>query len=159
MPRKPAKCVRSGFSLIELVVVIVILGIIAAIALPRFSSGAETARLNALIASLRTYETALMEYHAMYDAYPSNASTGEMPEELEGMLHSRVWNASVPPLGEWDYETNVSGFAVTVGFHVKGGAGADARAMGLLIDERIDDGDLKSGRFQKQSSRFLLVIE
>lgn len=51
-----------AFSLVELVIVTVIIGIIAAIAVPRFSRAAETARENALVADLSLLQSAIDRY-------------------------------------------------------------------------------------------------
>jgi prepilin-type N-terminal cleavage/methylation domain-containing protein len=50
---------RKGFTLIELVVVIAILGILAAIAIPRLTGTRENAQKKAIIANLRTIDSAL----------------------------------------------------------------------------------------------------
>ena len=50
---------NKGFSLVELVIVVVILGIIAAIAIPRISSGSKNAGESALRANLQTLRNAI----------------------------------------------------------------------------------------------------
>ncbi len=62
---------RKGFSLVELVIVIVILGIIAAIAIPRISSGSRNAGEAALRANLQTLRNAIDWYYGEhYSTFP-----------------------------------------------------------------------------------------
>lgn len=67
---------RGGFSLVELVIVVVIMGIIAAIAVPRMGSAAETARGNRLIADLRTLQEASDRYSAEHWGQNPGAKPG-----------------------------------------------------------------------------------
>ena len=53
---------QHGFTLIELVVVIAILGILAGIAIPRFMDAQATARGSKILADMRTLESALTMY-------------------------------------------------------------------------------------------------
>lgn len=68
----------SGFSLVELVIVIVILGVIAAIAIPRISSGSRNAGEAALKANLATVRNAIDWYYGEHHStFPGvNAAGG-----------------------------------------------------------------------------------
>ena len=68
---------RKGFSLIELVIVIVILGIIAAIAIPRIGSGSKNAGESALTANLASLRNAIDWYYSdHHNSYPGAKADG-----------------------------------------------------------------------------------
>lgn len=55
---------KKGFTLVELVVVIAILGILAAVAVPKLSGSTNKAKWSAHVANVRTIESALSLYEA-----------------------------------------------------------------------------------------------
>ena len=65
---------KKGFTLVELVVVIAILGILAGIAVPRFMDATETARGAKIIADLRTVDSASVMYYAKQGSYPADTA-------------------------------------------------------------------------------------
>jgi len=65
---------RRGFTLIELVVVIAILGILAGIAIPRFLDATATARGAKIVADLRTIDSAIVIYNAKTGSFPADTT-------------------------------------------------------------------------------------
>ena len=62
---------QRGFTLIELVIVIAVLGILAGIAIPRFLDSTASARGSKLVGDLRTIDSAIMIYQAKTGSYPT----------------------------------------------------------------------------------------
>jgi type II secretion system protein G len=65
---------RRGFSLIELLIIVSIIGILAAIVIPTFSNANETAKAGALSSQLNTVKKALILYKTDHnDQFPTDA--------------------------------------------------------------------------------------
>ena len=75
---------RSGFSLIEMVIVILILGIIAAVAAPRMFDTAATAEENTTRQQLSVMRNAIEMYRARSGIYPP---VNLLPEAMASMLN------------------------------------------------------------------------
>jgi prepilin-type N-terminal cleavage/methylation domain-containing protein len=70
---------RPAFSMIELVIVVVILGVIASIAIPRFSNAAQRSENSAVLASTRILNQAVEHYVAEHaDRCPATAPDGQI---------------------------------------------------------------------------------
>jgi len=67
---------NNGFTLIEILIVVVILAILGAVVLPRFSNASDDAKQNALITNLQTVRAQLELYKLQHDgSYPTDATT------------------------------------------------------------------------------------
>ena len=73
---------KKGFTLVELLVVVIILGILAAVVIPQFTDHTEDARLATLDTSLAEMRNSVeLYYHQHNGTYPggSDATTGAKP--------------------------------------------------------------------------------
>ena len=66
----PKRISASGFTLVELMIVIAIIGILAAIAVPQFASFRQKAYNSAAISDLRNVKTNLEAFYKDYQQYP-----------------------------------------------------------------------------------------
>ena len=64
----------SGFTLVELLLVLVILGILAAIVIPKFSGRAEQAKKAAAVTQIGSFKTALDSFEVDNGYYPKGKS-------------------------------------------------------------------------------------
>lgn len=72
---KQAKIKQQGFTLVEVLMVVVIISVLAMIAIPKISSSSEGARKNADIATAHQVKTALDRYQVENGIYPKSTGT------------------------------------------------------------------------------------
>lgn len=66
---------QSGFTLVEILIVVVILGILAAIVIPQFTNAGESARASSLISQLQTIRSQLELYQVQHNGEFPDLST------------------------------------------------------------------------------------
>jgi len=71
--RQTSKCGRSGFTLIEMLLVLVILATLAAIVIPKFSGRTKQAKVTATQAQISNFETVLEAFEVDNGYYPKGS--------------------------------------------------------------------------------------
>ena len=125
---------KKGFTMIELIFVIVILGILASVAIPRLAGTREDAEISTAVANLRTLLSDAASYYAVKGNFRNHAGTDSAKwEDFTNVpLHVAATNAATNPLGAAiDNTTAAVGTGATAYLAVGG-----ANCIGLhLVDK------------------------
>lgn len=150
---------RRGFTLIEILIVVIILGVLAAIVVPQFVNAAQSSQDAAFVANLKALNEAMMRFQLENGEFPEDGSSGEEPAGMDEYLAVFNW-AETPIGGVWDTERDSFGVTSAVGVHFWGGGEVRDDAYMTGIDEMIDDGDLATGAFQGfGDGRYYWIVE
>jgi general secretion pathway protein G len=88
---------EQGFTLVEILIVVVILGILAAIVIPQFTSASESAKGSSLVTQLQSIRSQLELYQLQHNgAYPPAGSMGG----FENLINVTAADHAAPGAGE-----------------------------------------------------------
>ncbi len=149
---------RAGFTLIEILIVVVILGILAAIVIPQIAGMSEEARRSSFAASVKKFAEAVERFRIENGTYPEDASSGVIPAGFDEYILQSNYERPTPLGGVWDTELNSMGVTSAIGVHFNDGSDPGAAYM-TQVDAIIDDGDLATGAFRElQATRYYWVL-
>lgn len=144
-----------GFTLIEVIIVVVIIGVLASIAVPTISRVRQNAQNAAVVSDLRTFAGIFETYAMSQGEWPADRMPGEVPEGMEYWLPVSTWQSRTPIGGRYDWDYNV--FGITAAISVSGHNASDGQIDRLLLHH--DNGERGSGRIQVRSGQLMWVIE
>ncbi|MEY3775844.1 MAG: hypothetical protein RLZZ129_2624 [Verrucomicrobiota bacterium] len=156
----------SGFTLVEIMVVVVIISLVAAFGIPTITRIQIKARTAAVVNDLRVFAAVFQTYAHANGVWPEETAAGVIPPELHEQLHNGPWARPTPLGGLYNWENNQlhqGGFrpraAIAITNPGDGGTGFSLTQL-RNIDEAIDDGDLATGMFRIGANNApLFVIE
>jgi type IV pilus assembly protein PilA len=92
--RKGVKAVQKGFTLIELMIVVAIIGILAAVALPAYQDYTVRAKISEAILALSSAKSAVAEAYAQYGSMVSSMTSMGVQNQTSKYVASVTWTAT-----------------------------------------------------------------
>src|SRR3954463_16570332 len=131
---------RDAFTLVEIMVVVVIIALLAALAIPAFQRGRQRSIASRYVNDFRQFDSSFQRYATENGSWPPAAAISVEPTGMAGYLPT-AFTASTPMGGGYQW-SGPSSYIV-----IRGSQATDAIMQ--LVDAALDDGDLNAGSFVK----------
>jgi prepilin-type N-terminal cleavage/methylation domain-containing protein len=153
---------RRGFTLLELTLVVIILGVIAALAVPRISDAQERSRYASTWASLRGIASAASLYQGVWQTLPGDVKEGVAPPGMASFIDQRIWVRTAPIGGKFDWNNTVlasnwspvpfwQGYPPSAGV-ARTSAESTTGARMVRMDRLLDDGNATQGSLRRRGN-------
>lgn len=144
--------IGRAFTIVEMIMVVLIIAILAAILIPGYANASGMASVSAVATDLRAFQSATGRYVA--------DKGWKMP------TYNEEYRLGIAPYLEADATLKAPAIGGNYGFHVWNDSGVlgvgvwapEHPELRLDIDEKIDDGDLDDGAMHAVTSTGLLFI-
>jgi prepilin-type N-terminal cleavage/methylation domain-containing protein len=146
---------KCGFTLVEIIIVVAIIGMLAAIGIPVMYKAGNKARANRFARDIHSAGHAFVQYSFVTGAYPADKTPAQMPAGMSAYLANFPWTEDTVVGGHWDWDYLQFGTKAAVSVHMP--TWNDDRMQ--MIDDVMDDGNLSTGQFRKRSGGYMYVLE
>lgn len=145
----------GGFTLVEILIVIIILGVLAAIVVPRFNNASTDAKRATCANELKQMARLFQIYEARYGGWPADAVEGVLPPEANGIVDLGQFESATPMGGRWDWDRDQ--FGVHAGLSIYRPTATEEEMQEL--DRTVDDGNLATGKFRARPDGYIFVLD
>jgi general secretion pathway protein G len=148
---------RNGFTLVEIMIVVVIIGLLLTMAIPQFQKIRLNAKYSRFMSDVRVFAGAVETLYMESGVKPVDSGTGTIDPALAEYVREGFFTSPSPIGGRWDVESDDSGISL--------GVGVDGytltRDQLQELDQKYDNGDLSSGRLIEivSNRRYYWVLE
>ena len=151
----PSRIRERGFSLVEMLVVVVVIGVLASIGLPLIDSFATQSKINGTAADFRTFQSAFLAHSYMERGYPAD-NHNALPAGMEKYLSKSAFEKEAPISGRYNWEGPDRYTYAGVSLTTTNASLTELREL----DEILDDGNLATGNFRRTpNGRYTFIIE
>jgi prepilin-type N-terminal cleavage/methylation domain-containing protein len=149
---------RSAFTLIEIIIVVVVIGILAAVAAPKFLGAQVDTELASTAEDLRAIENAVSMYFAKHGSYPRDVNRSQAVSVLAPYFKAENPFEKLAPIGGvYDYEGPPNWNPVQISIRSER-RGSHSQETAIRLDEYMDNGDLNTGTIRRQGNRTYYII-
>ncbi len=152
---------KFGFTLVEIMIVVVLIGLLATLALPAFQKIRTHSQNTATISDLRTFRAAFDTFALERGDWPPDSLGNTWPDAAtasllySGYLKQSQWEKVTPIGGSYDWDPDQ--------FHNSNGVSVDGYTVGneqvAEMDRMVDDGDLSTGMFRSRSGGVIWILD
>jgi prepilin-type N-terminal cleavage/methylation domain-containing protein len=147
---------RAAFTLVEIMVVVVIIGLLATLGLPAISRLTQKSGGSTVINNLKTFGNAFEEYAMAMGAWPPDTAEMVVPPGMEDRIKDIPWRTAMPGGHVYDWDLDVNGIKAAISIRPYGGNNADP--LFVEIDRVLDNGDTSTGSFRLVGDRFMHIL-
>jgi type IV pilus assembly protein PilA len=142
--RKPAREETAAFTLVEIMIVVVLIGLLAAMAIPAFQRVREKAIVSRYANDFRQFATAFQNYNTQNGGWPAAQTTGGTVSADLAPYMPASWAQTSPMGGKYTWSGSTGRIRLI-------GSNATDSLM-QKVDALLDDGNIVTGDFSRMTA-------
>ena len=147
MGRQTQQSGSKGFTLIEIMLVVAIIGLLAVLAIPAFAKARRNSRISAQKNDLRILADAFELYAMEQGNFPAATwFPGVLPPGMSTYIKMKIWTRTAPCGGNYAWKQNVTVPGV-VRYYISLSGNVD-QSLWDEMDQEMDDGNPATGKMR-----------
>jgi len=148
----------GGFTLVEIMIVVVVIGLLAAMAIPAFERSRINGNASRLANDFRVFAGAFETHALETGTWADDGNGNALPATVQPYLEGTSWTEAPVKGGWWDWEgSGRHGFAASIGL-AEGDGSMDPEVF-ERVDALLDDGNLSTGNFIQTGGFYVYVLD
>ncbi|MDB6113122.1 MAG: pulG 1, partial [Lacunisphaera sp.] len=125
-PPRPRSAARRGFTLVEIMVVVVIIGLLASLAVPAFQRVIHASENSRVVNDFRVFSNAFETYASENGNWPANAGAGVIPAGMSNNFKNVTWVSNTIIGGRWNWDNSTASGGIA-GISIQNFTASDAQ--------------------------------